>query len=84
MSLSHCEQSEAIYFNEDRYAHFYSLVMMVNMNKIQTVKEGIYEYVYDGNSRKQLCPVCKVIMGDMPGTRDAVCKNCGYKDPCCE
>lgn len=34
--------------------------------------------------RTQLCPVCKAPMGDMPGTRDAICQNCGYKDPCCE
>jgi len=34
--------------------------------------------------RLQPCPVCKNAMGDMPGSRDAYCKNCGYKDPCCE
>jgi len=34
--------------------------------------------------RTQLCPVCKTPMGDMPGSRDAVCHNCGFKDPCCE
>ena len=37
-----------------------------------------------GALRTQLCPVCKTPMGDMPGSRDAVCKNCGFKDPCCE
>lgn len=34
--------------------------------------------------RTQLCPRCKEPMGDMPGTRDAHCHNCGFKDPCCE
>lgn len=34
--------------------------------------------------RTQLCPVCDTPMGDMPGTRDAYCSNCGFKDPCCE
>ncbi len=34
--------------------------------------------------RMQLCPVCKTPMGDMPGSRDAYCSNCGFKDPCCE
>lgn len=34
--------------------------------------------------RTQLCPVCKMPMGDMPGSRDAYCLNCGFKDPCCE
>ena len=36
------------------------------------------------NLRTQLCPICKEPMGDMPGSRDAYCANCGYKDPCCE
>lgn len=34
--------------------------------------------------RTQECPLCKEPMGDMPGSRDAYCSNCGYKDPCCE
>lgn len=53
------------------------------MNK-QSVIEGIYEYIYEDGQRKQLCPVCKEEISDMPGSRDAVCHNCGYKDPCCE
>lgn len=36
------------------------------------------------NLRTQSCPVCLEEMGDMPGSRDAVCINCGFKDPCCE
>ena len=32
----------------------------------------------------QQCPKCNVVMSALPGTRDAVCKNCGFKDPCCE
>lgn len=39
---------------------------------------------YRQGLRLQKCPHCKTPMGDMPGSRDAVCKNCGYKDPCCE
>jgi len=23
-------------------------------------------------------------LGDMPGSRDAYCQGCGYKDPCCD
>ena len=34
--------------------------------------------------RTQKCPICGGEMGDMPGSRDAYCKECGYKDPCCE
>lgn len=32
--------------------------------------------------RTQPCPVCQSPMGDMPGSRDAYCPSCGYKDPC--
>ncbi len=34
--------------------------------------------------RTQPCPMCQTQMGDMPGSRDAYCPSCGYKDPCCE
>ena len=34
--------------------------------------------------RTQCCPVCDTSMGDMPGSRDAYCSSCGFKDPCCE
>ena len=30
------------------------------------------------------CPVCGKKIGVVAGSRDAVCKNCGFKDPCCE
>lgn len=30
------------------------------------------------------CPKCGEVISAMPGSRDSVCKNCGYKDPCCE
>jgi hypothetical protein len=45
------------------------------MDEQITIQDGL---------RVQPCLVCGKFMGDMPGTRDAVCKNCGYKDPCCE
>ncbi len=35
-------------------------------------------------SHMQYCPLCKRFISDMPGTPDAICKNCGFKDPCCE
>lgn len=51
----------------------------------RTQEEGIYEYIQEGTKQEgQLCPVCKEEIGLMPGSRDAVCHNCGYKDPCCE
>lgn len=52
---------------------------------MNTQEEGIYEYLSSkGSQDRQLCPVCKKEIGLMPGSRDAVCHNCGYKDPCCE
>ena len=39
---------------------------------------------YRKGLRLQSCPSCSFPMGDMPGSRDAYCQNCGYKDPCCE
>lgn len=29
------------------------------------------------------CPYCETEMYGMPGGRDAVCNNCGFKEPCC-
>lgn len=30
------------------------------------------------------CPYCGACsLAGMPGSREAHCKNCGYKDPCC-
>jgi len=34
--------------------------------------------------QKQQCPGCGSLMGNINGSKDAVCRNCGYKDPCCE
>lgn len=54
-------------------------------NRIIFREEGIYTYRDNGfRTELQLCPVCKYEIGLMPGSRDAVCGNCGYKDPCCE
>lgn len=33
---------------------------------------------------KQLCPVCGHEIGVVAGSKEAICKNCGFKDPCCE
>lgn len=30
------------------------------------------------------CPSCRFPIGVVAGTKDAICKNCGFKDPCCE
>lgn len=32
----------------------------------------------------QPCPMCGAPIGVLSGSFDAICKNCGYKDPCCE
>jgi len=33
---------------------------------------------------KQECPVCGHPIGEIAGSKEAVCTNCGFKDPCCE
>lgn len=32
----------------------------------------------------QPCPNCGAPIGVIAGSQEAVCKNCGYKDACCE
>jgi len=32
----------------------------------------------------QNCPLCGEKISALPGTRDAICQNCGFKDPCWE
>lgn len=31
----------------------------------------------------QACPQCGTTMGAIKGSRDAVCRRCGWKDGCC-
>jgi len=33
---------------------------------------------------KQKCPKCGGEIGVLSGSLDAICQNCGFKDPCCE
>lgn len=35
-------------------------------------------------TQKQDCPVCGSKIGVVAGSKDAICTNCGFKDPCCE
>lgn len=32
----------------------------------------------------QNCPNCGFPIGVVAGSKEAICKNCGFKDPCCE
>lgn len=32
----------------------------------------------------QKCPRCGYEIGNVAGSKEAICRNCGYKDPCCE
>lgn len=32
----------------------------------------------------QDCPKCGRKIGVLAGSPDAICRNCGWKDPCCE
>lgn len=35
-------------------------------------------------TEKQKCPNCGEPIGVVAGSKEAICKNCGFKDPCCE
>jgi predicted RNA-binding Zn-ribbon protein involved in translation (DUF1610 family) len=34
--------------------------------------------------KKQPCPQCGYLIGNIAGSKEAICRNCGFKDPCCE
>lgn len=53
----------------------------VNMRKI---KQDIVTLGYKDIKLKQICPGCGELIGALAGSRDAICKSCGFKDPCCE
>ncbi|HLC48744.1 MAG TPA: hypothetical protein VJI13_06730 [Candidatus Norongarragalinales archaeon] len=31
----------------------------------------------------QACPYCNNLMGAIRGSVNAICRHCGYKEPCC-
>lgn len=33
---------------------------------------------------KQECPQCSYPISAIAGSKEAICPNCGFKDPCCE
>lgn len=40
--------------------------------------------ILDQSDDTQPCPQCNYPIGVLAGSNDAICKNCGFKDPCCE
>ena len=38
----------------------------------------------ESSPRIQPCPRCGTLIGAIAGSKEAICKNCGFKDPCCE
>ncbi len=49
---------------------------------MQNQYQVLLEEGFTNNERN--CPSCQLLtLQGMPGGRDSVCKNCGYKDPCC-
>ncbi len=34
-------------------------------------------------AREQPCPQCGYPMSDLKGGREAICRNCGFKESCC-
>jgi len=41
-------------------------------------------YREEQKQNTQKCPVCGNKIGIVAGSKDAICTNCGFKDPCCE
>lgn len=35
------------------------------------------------NGRRIPCPVCGFPIGAVRGSKEAICRNCGFKDGCC-
>lgn len=52
------------------------------MNTAQTQTKYSKEWLID--NKKQPCPRCGELIGNINGTKEAICLNCGFKDPCCE
>ena len=52
---------------------------------VQTNDRGKYAVnMRRTEAKTQPCPVCGHEIGLQAGSKDAICTNCGYKDPCCE
>ncbi len=62
-------------------SHINITTSIVDNNK---VKKTLDSNLSKHNIPVQNCPLCGKIISAMPGTRDAICQNCGFKDPCCE
>ena len=45
---------------------------------------GNHAEIMRRNKNSQPCPQCGEAIGLVAGSKDAICKNCGFKDPCCE
>jgi len=49
------------------------------------LKDNLFKEIYSKfNVPLVNCPVCGKKISAIPGTRDALCQNCGYKEPCCD
>ena len=42
------------------------------------------EKTFPSKEETQNCPQCGYPIGVVAGSKDAICGNCGYKDPCCD
>lgn len=40
--------------------------------------------IFSSKKETQPCLVCGEAIGVVAGSKDAICTNCGFKDPCCE
>jgi hypothetical protein len=54
-------------------------------DKILVVEESSLSQASKSDEKPtQPCPVCNLPIGALAGSKEAICLNCGYKDPCCE
>lgn len=51
---------------------------------MKKLKETISRDTTGPKKPSQPCPKCGFPIGVVAGSKEAICKNCGFKDPCCE
>lgn len=47
-----------------------------------TLLPMLFNFYSKGVEDSQPCPVCGFAIGAQAGSKEAICTNCGYKDPC--
>lgn len=56
----------------------------VELRIMKNAEFRIIKYEDSRDDKKQPCPKCGFLIGVVAGSKEAICRNCGFKDPCCE